>query len=201
MPSCPKTSVVIPCMTLGATSGSTRICRSLWLWVSINPGATTKPDASITKASASSMEGAIFSITSSVGRRPRTCKRPFYNKNPTFTKDSIFFASAMLSITSRKPLYTSNPSYFASRIFINFFESTLQRLEYILIVESWKLWYNPIKESQRAKAAYPPPLEGLTLQSSERRAMLMVTYADLFQFCILLVALVGLCYTVFKGKK
>ena len=148
MPSCPKTSVVIPCMTLGATSGSTRICRSLWLWVSINPGATTKPDASITKASASSMEGAIFSITSSVGRRPRTCKRPFYNKNPTFTKDSIFFASAMLSITSRKPLYTSNPSYFASRIFINFFESTLQRLEYILIVESWKLWYNPIKESQ-----------------------------------------------------
>ena len=107
----------------------------------------------------------------------------------------------MLSITSGKLLFTSNPSYFASRNFINLFESTLLRLEYILIVESWKLWYNPIKESQRAKAAYPPPLEGLTLQSSERRAMLMVTYADLFQFCILLVALVGLCYTVFKGKK
>lgn len=29
----------------------------------------------------------------------------------------------------------------------------------------------------------------------------MVTYADLFQFCIFVVALVGLCYTVFKGKK
>ncbi len=29
----------------------------------------------------------------------------------------------------------------------------------------------------------------------------MVTYADLFQFCILLVSLVGLCYMVFKGKK
>ena len=29
----------------------------------------------------------------------------------------------------------------------------------------------------------------------------MVTYADLFQFCILLVTLTGLCYAVFKGKK
>ena len=42
---------------------------------------------------------------------------------------------------------------------------------------------------------------GLPSDHLERRAMLMVTYADLFQFCILLVALVGLCYTVFKGKK
>ena len=29
----------------------------------------------------------------------------------------------------------------------------------------------------------------------------MVTYADLFQFCIFIVALVGLCYTIFGGKK
>ena len=29
----------------------------------------------------------------------------------------------------------------------------------------------------------------------------MVTYAELIQFCILIVALIGLCYTVFKGKK
>ncbi len=29
----------------------------------------------------------------------------------------------------------------------------------------------------------------------------MVTYADLFQFCIFIVALVGLCHTVFKGRK
>ncbi len=28
-----------------------------------------------------------------------------------------------------------------------------------------------------------------------------VTYADLFQFCIFICALVGLCYTIFKGKK
>ena len=28
-----------------------------------------------------------------------------------------------------------------------------------------------------------------------------ITFADLIQFCLLLVALVSLCYTVFKGKK
>ncbi|MCI5958232.1 MAG: putative holin-like toxin [Lachnospiraceae bacterium] len=29
----------------------------------------------------------------------------------------------------------------------------------------------------------------------------MVTYEDLFQFCILIVALVGLCYKIFKDKR
>ena len=29
----------------------------------------------------------------------------------------------------------------------------------------------------------------------------MVTYADLFQMCIFIVALVGLCYTIFKDRK
>lgn len=28
----------------------------------------------------------------------------------------------------------------------------------------------------------------------------MVTYAELIRFCILMVALVGLCYQIFKGK-
>lgn len=28
-----------------------------------------------------------------------------------------------------------------------------------------------------------------------------VTYAELFQFCILIVALVGLCYEIFKDKR
>lgn len=28
-----------------------------------------------------------------------------------------------------------------------------------------------------------------------------VTYADLFQFCIFVVALVGLCYQIFKDKE
>lgn len=29
----------------------------------------------------------------------------------------------------------------------------------------------------------------------------MVTYSDLIQFCLLLMTLVGLCYTIFGGKK
>ena len=28
----------------------------------------------------------------------------------------------------------------------------------------------------------------------------MVTYSDLIQFCIFIVALVGLCYKIFKGR-
>ena len=29
----------------------------------------------------------------------------------------------------------------------------------------------------------------------------MITYSDLIQFCIFIVALVGLCYEIFKGKQ
>lgn len=29
----------------------------------------------------------------------------------------------------------------------------------------------------------------------------MVTYSDLIQFCIFIVTLVGLCYTIFHGKR
>ncbi|NBH74258.1 hypothetical protein D3Z51_20185, partial [Clostridiaceae bacterium] len=58
-----------------------------------------------------------------------------------------------------------------------------------------------VRKVREQKAAYPPYTEGLTLRTEERRAMRMVTYADLFQFCIFIVALVGLCYTVFKGGK
>ena len=41
-----------------------------------------------------------------------------------------------------------------------------------------------------------------TLQTKERRALPMyVTYADLIQIGIFICALVGLCYTIFKGKR
>ena len=43
---------------------------------------------------------------------------------------------------------------------------------------------------------------GATLRTKERRAMPMyVTYADLLQFCIFIVALVGLCHQIYKGKR
>ena len=58
-----------------------------------------------------------------------------------------------------------------------------------------------VRKVREQKAAYPPYTEGQTLRTEERRAMRMVTYADLFQFCIFIVALVGLCYTIFRGKK
>jgi len=52
------------------------------------------------------------------------------------------------------------------------------------------------------KAALPSISEGLTLQTKERRALpMMITYSDLVQTGIFIVALIGLCYTVFKGKR
>ena len=43
--------------------------------------------------------------------------------------------------------------------------------------------------------------EGSALQTKGRRVLPMVTYSDLIQFCIFIVALVGLCYKIFKGKR
>jgi hypothetical protein len=40
----------------------------------------------------------------------------------------------------------------------------------------------------------PPPDE-------REEGMPMVTYTDMIQFCILIVALIGLCYQIFKGKR
>ena len=58
-------------------------------------------------------------------------------------------------------------------------------------------------QGNRSRAAYPLIFsEGRTLQTKERRAMPMnVTYSDLIQLLIFIVALVGLCYEIFKGKK
>ena len=44
--------------------------------------------------------------------------------------------------------------------------------------------------------------EGLTLQTKERRALPMyVTYADLIQLLIFMVALVSLVYEIFKDRR
>ena len=46
-------------------------------------------------------------------------------------------------------------------------------------------------------------LEGSSSPPDERKEgdRMNVTYSDLFQFCIFVVALVGLCYQIFKDKK
>ena len=57
-------------------------------------------------------------------------------------------------------------------------------------------------KSVHIKGGLPSTSEGLTLQTKERRAMPMyVTYSDLIQIDILLVALASLIYEIFKGKK
>ena len=54
----------------------------------------------------------------------------------------------------------------------------------------------------QSRAAYPLFMEGLTLQTKERRVLPMyVTYSDLIQIGIFMVALIGLCYQIFKGKR
>ena len=57
-------------------------------------------------------------------------------------------------------------------------------------------------KSERIKTAYPLFSEGLTLKTQERRAMPMyVTYSDLIQIGIFIVALAGLLYQISKGKR
>ena len=56
-------------------------------------------------------------------------------------------------------------------------------------------------KSVHIKGGLPSTSEGLTLQTKERRAMPMITYSDLIQIGILLVALASLIYEIFKGKK
>ena len=58
-------------------------------------------------------------------------------------------------------------------------------------------------KSEHIKGGLPSISEGLTLQTKEeRRAMPMyITYSDLIQIGILLVALASLIYEIFKGRK
>ena len=58
-------------------------------------------------------------------------------------------------------------------------------------------------QGNQSRAAYPLIFsEGQTLQTRERRAMPMnVTYSDLIQLLIFIVALIGLCYQIFREKR
>ncbi len=60
--------------------------------------------------------------------------------------------------------------------------------------------------NHRAKGGFTPPVISEGFKSppdhKERRAVTMyVTYQDLIQIGIFIVALVGLFYTIFKGKR
>ena len=59
--------------------------------------------------------------------------------------------------------------------------------------------------NHRAKGGFTPLVfsEGKKCPLDERKEgdTMMITYSDLVQTGIFVVALVGLCYTIFKGKK
>ena len=75
------------------------------------------------------------------------------------------------------------------------------KLKKYIIAHIVEVCYTPNREVIEP-GGLPSILEGLTLQTKERRAMLMcVTYSDLIQFGIFICTLVGLCYTIFKGKR
>jgi hypothetical protein len=57
--------------------------------------------------------------------------------------------------------------------------------------------------NHRAKGDFIPLILGWANPPDERKEGLPmnVTYSDLIQFCIFVVALVGLCYQIFKDKR
>ena len=65
-----------------------------------------------------------------------------------------------------------------------------------------RVWETREQEHVSAHGGLPSLIGGATLRTKERRAMPMyVTYSELIQIGIFLVALVGLCYQMFKGKR
>ena len=74
----------------------------------------------------------------------------------------------------------------------------------LCIDESKKMCYTCLTESQSTSTGGLPSLtpEGLPLQTRERRVMPMyVTYSDLIQIGIFIVALISLIYEIFKDRK
>lgn len=72
----------------------------------------------------------------------------------------------------------------------------LSEKERYVILYSW--------ENHRAKAALPLlyVAEGLSNPLDERKeGDAMITYSELIQTGIFIVALISLCYAIFKGKK
>ena len=61
--------------------------------------------------------------------------------------------------------------------------------------------YYDYGKSKHTKGGLPSS-EGQTLQTKERRAIVMyISYADFIQTGLFIIGLIGLCYTIFKDKK
>ena len=71
----------------------------------------------------------------------------------------------------------------------------------VQLYRAFLVCYNRDTESQRAKAAYPP-YGGANPPDERKEGLLMyVTYQDLIQIGIFVIALVGLCYAIFGTRK
>ena len=69
-----------------------------------------------------------------------------------------------------------------------------------LVVCSLMLCYDTDRETKARRL--PFFYGGIKHPPNERKeGDAMVTYSDMIQFCIFIVALVGLCYEIFKGKR
>ena len=61
--------------------------------------------------------------------------------------------------------------------------------------------YRQGNQSQAATLCYGGIKKHPPDERKEKEGDTMVTYSDLIQFSIFIVALVGLCYEIFKGKR
>lgn len=79
-----------------------------------------------------------------------------------------------------------------------------QIIEYIRIkkLQNRKMCATLLMWETIEPGGYPLFRRDITLQTKERRALLMmITYADFVQTGIFIVALIGLCYTIFREKR
>lgn len=58
-----------------------------------------------------------------------------------------------------------------------------------------------IRKARAHKRQPTLPIGGADPPDERKEGDAMVTYSDLIQFCIFIVALVGLCYEIFKDKR
>ena len=80
-----------------------------------------------------------------------------------------------------------------------FFKS---KINTVVFVESYnKTWYNNGTENQRAGRLTLYLHGGANPPDERKEGLPMVTYSEMIQFCIFIVALVSLCYQIFKDKR
>ena len=68
----------------------------------------------------------------------------------------------------------------------------LRTMSDTVIISAWET---------REPGGLPSYFGGANPPDERKEGLPMITYADLIQFCIFIVALVGLCYKIFKDKR